>query len=83
LIVTKQGVPTQKAVGLVKDCDYVALTVTLVTDPEIFMFANGDTVDVIISGLAAAITPGTCPPRPIRRGEPGNPCQNDSYVPPM
>ncbi|MGD9635917.1 MAG: hypothetical protein AB7I57_25250 [Pirellulales bacterium] len=61
VLVTKQGEPTQKVVGLVKK--YVGSTriVTLLTDPEIFTFANGDSVDIIASGSPAALWLGSSP----------------------
>ena len=61
VVITAEGDPTKKAVGLVKDYDETTETLTLVTDPEIFTFADGDTVDVIASGSPAALWLGGSP----------------------
>jgi hypothetical protein len=61
VVITNSVDTSQKSVGLVKDYVAATKTLTLVTDPEIFTFADGDTVDVIASGSPAALWLGSSP----------------------
>ena len=61
VIITDVSNPSVKAIGLVKDYDGSTETVTLVTDPGIFTFADGDAVDVIAAGSPAALWLGGSP----------------------
>ena len=63
VIVTNESDPdhVKKAVGLVKNYDQATKTLTLVTDPGIFTFADEDQVDVIASGSPAALWLGGSP----------------------
>ncbi len=61
VIITDMSVSSQKAVGLVKSYDHTTKTLTLVTDPEIFTFADGDQIDVIATGSPAALWLGGSP----------------------
>lgn len=46
IVITDQATGTQKAVGHISDYVGTSRTVTLTTDPGIFTFANGDTVEI-------------------------------------
>jgi hypothetical protein len=61
VIITDGSVGSQKAVGLVKNYDHATNTLTLVTDPGIFTFADGDQIDVIATGSPAALWLGGSP----------------------
>jgi len=64
VVVTNDDGPAgaKKAVGLVKHYDGSTRRVTLAADPDIFDMAEGDQVDVIVSGFAvAASQDGTGP----------------------
>jgi len=61
VVITDESEPTQKSVGLVKNYDQATKTLTLVTDPEVFTFADGDQVEVIATGSPAALWLGGSP----------------------
>ncbi|MEX2310241.1 MAG: hypothetical protein WD738_21920 [Pirellulales bacterium] len=52
VIVTSAADSAQKAVGLVRTYDKDTRSVTLLADPGIFTFADGDQVDVIATGVS-------------------------------
>jgi hypothetical protein len=55
VIITSAGDDSQKAVGLVRSYDQASKTVTLVTDPGIFEFGDGDQVDFIATGVSVPL----------------------------
>lgn len=61
MIVTRDGETPKKAVAMVKRYDGTTKEVELVTDPEIFTFAEDDKVDVIATGSPAALWLGGSP----------------------
>jgi hypothetical protein len=61
VVITNSIDASQKSVGLVKDYNGTTKELTLLTDPGVFTFADGDQVDVIATGSPAALWLGGSP----------------------